>query len=196
MQARLGKGPFFSFNRCLRASRQYGRTIKAAPLYQWKTFHFLKAFSNAIFSYIAYLGKIFYPVKLAVFYPYQFSLPLWKVLVFRNHSYNNYSRCSLLHQDIAFFIRRLVLVSGNASSRHRPGTGRVNQAMADRYTYLPSIGIAIMLAWGIPLLFQRLEIRKKILFSVRNSSSLHTGSFQRGCNAVTGKTALLSLATF
>jgi protein O-mannosyl-transferase len=38
------------------------------------------------------------------------------------------------------------------------------QAMADRYTYLPSIGIAIMLAWGIPLLFPREDIRKKILF--------------------------------
>ena len=36
--------------------------------------------------------------------------------------------------------------------------------MADRYTYLPSIGIAIMLAWGIPLLFPREDIRKKILF--------------------------------
>ena len=36
--------------------------------------------------------------------------------------------------------------------------------MADRYTYLPSIGIAIMLAWGIPLLFQREDMRKKILF--------------------------------
>jgi tetratricopeptide (TPR) repeat protein len=38
------------------------------------------------------------------------------------------------------------------------------QAMADRYTYLPSIGIAIMLAWGIPLLFPREDMRKKILF--------------------------------
>ena len=37
-------------------------------------------------------------------------------------------------------------------------------AMADRYHYLPSIGIAVMLAWGIPLLFKNEEIRKKILF--------------------------------
>jgi len=38
-----------------------------------------------------------------------------------------------------------------------------DQAMADRYTYLPSIGIAVMLAWGIPSLFNE-NIRKKILF--------------------------------
>ena len=36
--------------------------------------------------------------------------------------------------------------------------------MADRYTYLPSIGIAVMLAWGIPLLIKNENMRKKILF--------------------------------
>jgi tetratricopeptide (TPR) repeat protein len=38
------------------------------------------------------------------------------------------------------------------------------QAMADRHTYLPSVGIAVMLSWGIPLFFKREDIRKKILF--------------------------------
>jgi tetratricopeptide (TPR) repeat protein len=36
--------------------------------------------------------------------------------------------------------------------------------MADRYTYLPSVGIAIMLSWGIPSLIKNEEARKKILF--------------------------------
>jgi tetratricopeptide (TPR) repeat protein len=36
-------------------------------------------------------------------------------------------------------------------------------AMADRYHYLPSIGIAVMLAWGVPLLFPHEDMRKKIL---------------------------------
>ena len=36
--------------------------------------------------------------------------------------------------------------------------------MADRYHYLPSIGLAIMLAWGIPSLIKREDMRKKILF--------------------------------
>ena len=36
--------------------------------------------------------------------------------------------------------------------------------MADHYTYLPSIGIAVMLAWGIPSLIENEETRKKILF--------------------------------
>jgi len=36
--------------------------------------------------------------------------------------------------------------------------------IADRYHYLPSIGIAVMLAWGVPYLFSRENTRKKILF--------------------------------
>jgi tetratricopeptide (TPR) repeat protein len=36
--------------------------------------------------------------------------------------------------------------------------------MADRYHYLPSIGLAVMLAWGIPSLIKSEEIRKKLLF--------------------------------
>jgi tetratricopeptide (TPR) repeat protein len=37
-------------------------------------------------------------------------------------------------------------------------------AMADRYHYLPSIGLAVMMAWGIPALIKSDEIRKKIIF--------------------------------
>lgn len=36
--------------------------------------------------------------------------------------------------------------------------------MADRYIYLPSIGISIMAAWGIPFLYDHLSLRKIILF--------------------------------
>jgi tetratricopeptide (TPR) repeat protein len=39
-----------------------------------------------------------------------------------------------------------------------------NDAMADRYHYLPSIGLTVMLAWGIPSLIKSENSRKKILF--------------------------------
>ena len=42
----------------------------------------------------------------------------------------------------------------------------MDQAMADRYHYLPSIGLVIMLAWGIPLLFPNENTRKYFLFAV------------------------------
>jgi len=37
------------------------------------------------------------------------------------------------------------------------------QSMADRYTYLPSIGIAILVAWGIPSFVKNAAVKRKIL---------------------------------
>ena len=51
------------------------------------------------------------------------------------------------------------------------------QAMADRYTYFPFIGIAIMVAWGIPLLIKREDTRKKILFPAAIAALVHHGRF-------------------
>ena len=103
--------------------------------------------SNAVVSYIAYIGKIIYPSRLAVLYPYpQDGLPLW--------------------QPIVSFLMLVVISAGVIYAGRRylatgwfwyigtlvPVIGLVqigNQAMADRYTYLPSIGIFIMVAWGI-----------------------------------------------
>ncbi len=39
-----------------------------------------------------------------------------------------------------------------------------NFSIADRYHYLPSIGVGVMLAWGIPFLFKHENMRKRILF--------------------------------
>jgi tetratricopeptide (TPR) repeat protein len=37
-------------------------------------------------------------------------------------------------------------------------------AMADRYTYLPSVGITVMLVWGLPSMIRSEETRKRFLF--------------------------------
>jgi tetratricopeptide (TPR) repeat protein len=119
--------------------------------------------SNAIISYASYLGKIFWPVDLAVFYPYEYSFPLWQIL----------ASCFILIGitiAVIYFLKKLPFLFIGwfwYLGTLIPVIGLVQvgmQAMADRYTYLPSIGIAIMLAWGIPLLFPREDMRKKILF--------------------------------
>ena len=124
---------------------------------------FLKRIANAIVSYAAYLGKTFWPVNLAVFYPYDPSLPLWKILI---------SGISLILITLAVFYYIKIMPFLFAGWFWYLGTlipviGFIKLgelAMADRYTYLPSIGIAIMLAWGIPSLIKSEEYRKKILF--------------------------------
>ena len=124
---------------------------------------FPERIANAIISYVSYLGKIFWPVDLAVFYPYEHSFPLWQILlscliligitIVVTYAIKN---LPFLFVGWFWYLGTLIPVIGLVQ------VGK--QALADRYTYLPSIGIAIMLAWGIPLLFQHEYIRKKILF--------------------------------
>ena len=124
---------------------------------------FPERIANAIISYVSYLGKIFWPVDLAVLYPYEHSFPLWQILL----------SCLILIGItivVTYAIRKLPFLFVGwfwYLGTLIPVIGLVQvgkQALADRYTYLPSIGIAIMLAWGIPLLFPREDMRKKILF--------------------------------
>ena len=103
--------------------------------------------ANALVSYIRYIGKTFWPVDLSILYPHPGRWPAWQVI----------ASAALL---LAIFAAVLVL------ARRRPylavgwlwfcGTlvpaiGLVQvgiQSMADRYTYLPLIGLFIMLVWG------------------------------------------------
>jgi Tfp pilus assembly protein PilF len=105
--------------------------------------------SNALVSYVAYLGKIAWPTHLAVIYPLPpHGWPLWKPVV-----------CSLLLVLVSAFVlyqrrQRPYLLVGWAWYLVTlvPVIGLVQvggQAMADRYGYLPSIGISVMLSWGV-----------------------------------------------
>ncbi len=103
---------------------------------------------NAIVSCVAYLGKIFWPAKLAVFDPHpEHSLPWFDVLAaavilvaitiamlyFRSSRY--------LVTGWFLFVITLIPVIGIVQ------VGR--QAMADRYAYVPCIGLFIIIAWGL-----------------------------------------------
>ena len=103
---------------------------------------------NALLSYVAYIGKIFYPHALAVLYPHSFASPaLWKpvvcLLVLSGTSALAFlagPRHGYLAVGWFWYLGTLVPVIGLIQVG--------SQAMADRYTYLPSIGLTIMVAWG------------------------------------------------
>ncbi|MGP8155202.1 MAG: tetratricopeptide repeat protein [Smithella sp.] len=124
---------------------------------------FFTRIANAIISYVSYLGKTFWPVDLAVFYPYEHSFSFWQVsaslLILTGVTIvviYIMKKLPFLFVGWFWYVGTLIPVIGLVQ------VGL--QAMADRYTYLPSIGIDFMLAWGIPLLFHRKNIYKKILF--------------------------------
>jgi protein O-mannosyl-transferase len=118
---------------------------------------------NAIISFVAYLGKTIWPFNLAIFYPYELSWPLWKVLI-------SVIILILITLAVLHYIKKLPFLFVGwfmYLGTLVPVIGLVqvgSQAMADRYTYMPSIGISFMLAWGIPYLIKSENIRKKVLF--------------------------------
>jgi len=102
---------------------------------------------NALVSYLVYIGGMFWPSGLAVLYPLPRSLPVLEValaglalagislLVARQFSARPY-----LAVGWCWYLGTLLPVIGLV----QVGT----QSHADRYTYVPMIGISIMLAWG------------------------------------------------
>ena len=135
---------------------------KSGALVKTDSIPFDARFSNAIFSYFAYLEKIFWPANLAVYYPYEMSLPLWKVMsagliiTFLTVAVlYSLRKIPFLFVGWLWYLGTLIPVIGLIQVG--------SQAMADRYTYLPSIGISIILAWGTAHLIKNKNIRRKVV---------------------------------
>jgi tetratricopeptide (TPR) repeat protein len=127
---------------------------------------FQARFANAVVSYVAYLVQLAYPARLAVLYPYPEAgiggvdivgalLLLWAVaiaaLVWRK-------KFPYLLTGWFWFVGMLV-----------PMIGLVQvgpQARADRYTYLPAIGVFIIFAWGAADLSHRFHFGRRVLTAV------------------------------
>ena len=116
--------------------------------------------ANAFVSYVSYIGKMVWPENLAVFYPYPgLSLELWQAAgagLLLGLITMAVLRVMRLHPYLAvgwfWYLGTLVPVIGLV----QVGT----QAMADRYTYVPLIGLFIMIAWGIPELAAKWRYRR------------------------------------
>jgi len=103
--------------------------------------------AHALVSYVVYLGKLLWPVKLAVFYPHPMQVPLWQGLAAA--VFLGVLTCACLAQlrrkpylivGWLWYLGVLFPVIGILQAGH--------QAMADRYAYLPFIGVFIMIVWG------------------------------------------------
>jgi protein O-mannosyl-transferase len=152
------KIPFFVFSLIFSTITLYAQPI--VKHYPWSF-----RLANAPVSFVTYLAKIFWPHDLAVFYPFSEQLPIVQVwgaalliLAISVAVIITVKRLPYLFVGWLWYAITILPVIGIIQIG--------NAAMADRFTYLPSIGIAIMLAWGTPLLFPREDIRKNILFPV------------------------------
>jgi protein O-mannosyl-transferase len=115
---------------------------------------------NAFISYITYIWKTIWPSNFAVFYPQTGLLSPWQV----------WTSVFLIIGITTVVIRRAKNIPYLATgwlwytSTLVPVIGIVHagsQAMADRYTYIPLIGLFIMAAWGVPDLIKKWNYRKE-----------------------------------
>ncbi|WP_051408850.1 tetratricopeptide repeat protein [Syntrophorhabdus aromaticivorans] len=121
--------------------------------------------ANALVSYAAYMGKMLWPVNLAVLYPHPGWWPAWKVLfalvllaAITAAVMKGARRRPYLPVGWLWYVGTLIPVIGIVQVG--------SQAMADRYTYIPLIGLFIIAAWGIPGLLVRLPRRREVLASL------------------------------
>jgi len=118
---------------------------------------------NALVSYIKYIWKMLFPRDFTIFYPYPEFISFWKVLgaiaviLLITFLALNYSR------KYAFFIvgwfwylGTLVPVLGLIQSGLWP-------EIADRWAYIPLIGLYIVIAWGVPALLPEIRYKDSIL---------------------------------
>jgi tetratricopeptide (TPR) repeat protein len=119
---------------------------------------------NASISYITYIGKMIWPSNLAVFYPYPEGWVPWQVfgsvllliaitlVVIWRVKGSPYLATGWL-----WYIGTLIPIIGIVQAGA--------QAMADRYTYIPLIGLFIIVAWGVPDLLKKWNYRKELLLT-------------------------------
>ena len=118
---------------------------------------------NAVVAYASYIGKAFWPAGLAVFYPHsggsppagQLALAGALLLGITLLALRSWRGQAYLAVGWFWFVGMLVPVIGLVQIG--------SQSMADRYTYLPLIGLAIAAGWGLPELLRGVRRRVPLL---------------------------------
>jgi protein O-mannosyl-transferase len=106
-------------------------------------------FNNAVITYVAYIWQMIWPTRLAVFYPHpNDQLPFWQVILAITFLIVCSLLAILLRKQLPYILTGWFWYIGMLV----PVIGLVQvgeQARADRYTYLPQIGLYVIIAWAV-----------------------------------------------
>jgi Tfp pilus assembly protein PilF len=143
----------------VRGMRRYGALVSADfyPL-RWRI-------KNTIFSYLLYILKGLWPTHLSVFYPYQAgTLAMWKVvaaglvLVAITAVVWHFREKRYLVTGWFWYLGTMVPVIGIVQVGH--------QAMADRYAYVPFLGLFVIAVWLVSELADRTGLSRPTLAAI------------------------------
>jgi tetratricopeptide (TPR) repeat protein len=104
--------------------------------------------ANALTAYVSYIGKMIWPAKLAIIYPYGQIIPVWQIWLAGGLMIGLTLLSAICYKSRPWFPVGWLWYLGTLV----PVIGLVQvgaQSMADRYTYVPYIGLFIIIAWGL-----------------------------------------------
>jgi Tfp pilus assembly protein PilF len=119
--------------------------------------------ASGLVSYVSYVTKMVWPKDLAVFYPYPTMVPMWHIVgavilllsvsilllrVWRKKPY--------LVTGWLWYLGTMIPMIGLKQAGLWP-------AIADRYTYVPLIGLYWMISWGVPDLVANWRYQRTLL---------------------------------
>ena len=114
--------------------------------------------ANAAVTYLIYIEKMFWPVNLTIFYPYPKIIPIWKttvasLLLLGASIYSIQQRKRRPYVGIGWYWYLVTLL---------PFIGQLQAglwpAMADRWAYLPLIGLFICITWAGREIISKIDV--------------------------------------
>ena len=158
----LEKVPLF----CLSGLSVIASSVSVQAIKSLETVPMTMRIGNALVSYVKYMGKMFWPFNLAVYYPFPQNISTWQVLgslgilvTVSGFAIRFLKQYAYFAVGWFWYLGTLVPVSGLVQAGLWP-------AMADRWAYVPLIGLFIAIVWGIGELPKgRPYCRKSILIA-------------------------------
>jgi protein O-mannosyl-transferase len=119
--------------------------------------------SNALVSYVIYIWQMFWPQNLAAFYPHpENQLAVWEIILAILVLVAITGAAMALRRKYPYFISGWLWYLGMLV----PVIGVLQfgmQGHADRYTYLPQIGLYVAITWGVDDLSKSWRHRRELL---------------------------------
>jgi tetratricopeptide (TPR) repeat protein len=130
-------------------------TQRGGSVQSLESFTLVQRGANALVSYVAYIGKLLWPSKLALFYPHPLDrLALWQVAgallllaVLSAAAWRCRRDWPWVPVGWLWFLGTLVPVIGLVQVS--------DQAMSDRFTYVPHVGLIVLVVWSLARIFEQ-----------------------------------------
>jgi len=131
---------------------------------------------NALASYLVYIEKLFLPLDLAVFYPFAKTADFWKIAAICIPLLTVTALAVCLARRKPYFTVGWFWYLGTLV----PVIGLVQQglwpAFADRFVYIPLIGLFIVSAWGFSDLVERMQVSRRLCLATACLAVLGMGA--------------------